>query len=99
MGPEVEGGHVRAATAERRHERHPILEGPMAQDLGQCVVDGSVAAVDGQQLDVLPGELGQRLGHRPRAVGLDAHDVRVPLQELEQPGDAISASSGAEVVE
>ena len=99
LGAEIEGGHVGASASERGDQRHPVLEGSLPQDFGQCVLDRAVAAVDDEELDFLTSQHGQSLGHRQRAVGLDAHDIGVALEEAQQARNAVGASTCPEVVQ
>ena len=96
---EVERGHVGAAPAQRRHDRHPLPELAVAEDLGQRMLERSVAAVHDEQVDLALRQLAQRLGHGARAVGLDVLDLRMGSQEREQAVHLGAASSRSQVVQ
>ena len=50
---------------------------PAAEDLGQHVLERAVAAVHDEQVDLLPGELGERFGHHAGVLGLHVEHVGV----------------------
>jgi hypothetical protein len=97
-GPEIEGRHVGAAAAYRRDQRQS-LEGLPLQDLRQRVLERAVAAVDDEQVDAIPRQLGDGFRHGAGAPRLDVKDVAVVAQQIQDPRDLVLAAAGAEIVQ
>ena len=86
-----------ARSGATRGTRSPKRPDP--QDLRQHVLQGAVAAVHDEQVDLLAGQLGQGLGHHPRVLGLHVEHVGVAPQEAEHAGDLFLVLARAQIVD
>jgi hypothetical protein len=95
MRGEVHRAHVRATGTERGDQGNPVAEDAGTENLGQYVLEGSVAPVYDEKVDFLSCEVCQGVGHDAGVLGFDMKDIGMAAQEAKHTADLILALSRA----